>query len=473
MNFVKNNFLVNQSKLIEQLFAEIKQLKERVAYLENVEKENERLRKENSVLHQKLSKYENPKNSRNSSIPPTKDENRPLKTKSLRKTGGKVGGQKGHEGNTLKMTDNPDKVLDYVPDFCDKCGCDLQDIPEEFIGKRQVIDIPIIQPEYIEHRVYQRTCTCGHSTCASYPQNVNASVSYGANIESLVGYLFSRQYMPFERMREFFNDAFHLPISEGGIHELLKRLTNKATPAYKMIKEKIELSKVVGADETGAKINGKKYWIWTWQNDKLTYIAPSENRGFATIKANFENGFENAVLLHDCWKSHFQTPALNHQICVAHLLRELNYFIEIHKDPWAIKFRQLLLDSLKVKQKLKHNDYYGLNQPKTDIDSRFNELLKQNIDEKRTDLVTFHKRITKYKDYLFNFLKYPNLPPDNNGSERAIRNIKVKQKVSGQFKSYAGAMNFAILRSITDTAIKNGQNVLGALFTIAELKVTD
>jgi transposase len=279
--------------------------------------------------------------------------------------------------------------------------------------------------------------------------------------------------MPFARMREFFNSTFHLPISEGGIHELLKRLTNKATPAYNLIKEKIEASKVVGADETGAKINGKKCWIWTWQNEKITFIVPSYNRGFATSQSNFENGFKNAVLLHDCWKSHFKTPALNHQICTAHLLRELNYFIEVHKDPWAIKFRQLLLDSLKVKQNMKHNDYYTAHQSKVDIESRFEKLLKQNIDEKRKDLFTFHKRITKYKDYLFNFLKYPDVPPDNNGSERAIRNIKVKQKISGQFKSFEGAMNFAILRSVADTAIKNGQNVIGALFTIANLKVTD
>lgn len=464
---------MDQSKLIEELFAEIKQLKDRVAQLENVEKENVKLRKENIALGEKLSKYKNPKNSNNSSIPPSKDENRPLKTKSLRKSGGKVGGQKGREGNTLKMRETPDEIVDYTPDFCGACGSDLQDIPQEFISKRQVVDIPVIQPKYIEHRVYRKECNCGHTTCSSYPQNIKASISYGANTESLVGYLFSRQYMPFDRMREFFNDAFNLPISEGGIHELLKRLTNKSTPAYNLIKERIESSKVVGADETGAKINGKKCWVWTWQNDKLTYIAPSENRGFATIESNFENGFKNAVLLHDCWKSHFKTPALDHQLCIAHLLRELNYFIEVYNDSWAIKFRQLLLDALNVKQKMKHNDYYRFFKPKIDIESKLYELLKITIDKQKTDLITFHKRMVKYKSYLFNFLKYPDLPPDNNGSERAIRNIKVKQKISGQFKSFGGAMNFAMLRSITDTAIKNGQNVLGALFSIAEMKVTD
>jgi transposase len=176
-------------------------------------------------------------------------------------------------------------------------------------------------------------------------------------------------------------------------------------------------------------------------------------------------------LLHDCWKSHFRTPAVNHQLCTAHLLRELNYFIEINKDPWATKCRELIRDALHVKQNIKHEDYYNNYQPKLDILNRYDKLLEECLDEKIKDLVTFKKRLIKYKGYLFNFLNYPDVPPDNNGSERAIRNIKVKQKISGQFKSMAGAVNFATLRSITDTAIKNGQNILAALQTIACLKV--
>jgi transposase len=472
---------MDQAKLIAELFERIKQLELRVVHLEHVEKENivlrkenAVLRKENSVLRKKLTKYENPKNSSNSSVAPSKDENRPLKTKSLREqTGRKVGGQNGHEGSTLKMTDAADIIIDHIPDFCRKCGSDLQDQPYEISGKRQVIDIPIIQPQYTEHRVFERKCGCGHSTCSDFPANVKAAISYGSNTESLVGYLHCRQYLPFDRMREFFNTAYNLPISEGGIHELLKRLATKALPAYEMIKEKIASSKVVGSDETGLKINGQKCWVWTWQNDKATYIAPSDNRGFATIQSNFEDGFTNGVLVHDCWKSHFQTPAESHQICTAHLLRELNYFIEVHKDPWSTKLHRLILDSLTIKKEMNHEDYYRNHPPKMDIESRFSEILSQSVNEQLRDVITFQKRMVKYESYLFNFLRYPDVPPDNNGSERGIRNIKVKQKISGQFKSMTGAINFAILRSITDTAIKNGQNVLYALVTIARLKVTD
>lgn len=465
---------MDQSALIEQLFAEIKALKERVRVLENVEKENVKLRKENSILREKLSKYENPKNSGNSSIPPSKDENRPLKTKSLRESSGKkVGAQQGHEGRTLKMTESPDVVVNHVTDSCGNCGCNLQDSPLEFVGKRQVVDIPVPKPIYTEHRVYKRRCACGFENSGAYPQNVNAPISYGPNSESLIGYLFARQYMPFNRMKEFLNSTFNLPISEGGIHELLNRLVSKSMVRYEEIKSAILASTVVGADETGAKINGKKCWIWAWQNDLLTFIVPSENRGFATVEKNFVQGFENAVLVHDCWRSHLKTNAKNHQLCTAHLLRELNYFIENHKDPWAIKFRKLLLDSLKVKEKMTLENYHKKHRPKEQILRRFKTLLKQKVNEKISDLVTFQNRMTKYNDYLFNFLKYPDVPADNNGSERAIRNVKVKLKISGQFKSFGGAMNFAVLRSITDTAIKNGENILDMLFEISKLRVTD
>lgn len=124
------------------------------------------------------------------------------------------------------------------------------------------------------------------------------------------------------------------------------------------------------------------------------------------------------------WRSHFKTLALNHQLCTAHLLRELTYFIEVYKDPWAIKCRQLIRDALRVEKNMKHDDYFNNYQPKNDIFNRLDKLLEACEDEKKKDLVAFKKRLITRKDYLFNFLVYPDVPPDNNGSERAIRNIK-------------------------------------------------
>lgn len=422
-------------------------------------------------LLQEIERLKHPKNSRNSSVPPSKDENRPFKTKSLRSSDGKSqGGQTGHEGNTLKMADTPDFTIDHKPTYCNQCGKDVSNIPSQLIMRRQVVDIPPIAPKYTEHRVYKTTCCCGHHTETTFPQGVNAPISYGSGVEATIAYMHTRQYIPFERMSEYFRDVCSLPISQGAICDMLDRFANKAFPAYQLIAKGIENSKVVGSDETGAKVNGKTAWFWTWQNKLATFIAFSNNRGTATINQNFVNGFENAVLVHDCWKSHFETKVQTHQLCTAHLLRELNFFEERYQPEWATLFKRLLYDALDLKKTLAPCQYYYPINQRAELEQRLLALLQTPVDANMKEVYSFHKRMNKYKDYVFTFLYHPEVPPDNNGSERAIRNIKIKLKVSGQFKTQRGAEIYAIIRSVTDTCIKNGQNILSAFYTIAKLQ---
>jgi transposase len=160
-------------------------------------------------LIERLAKYENPKNSRNSSIPPSKDENRPFKSKSLREVSGKKpGGQLGHEGKTLEMVSTPDEIIVHNPLFCKHCGLDISDLPAKMIEKRQVVEIPPIKPVYIEHQVFARTCTCGCTVIGSFPAEITPGISYGKSVESLSSYFYARQYLPFARMQEMFNDVF-------------------------------------------------------------------------------------------------------------------------------------------------------------------------------------------------------------------------------------------------------------------------
>ena len=478
----KSLSLANQTT-IELLIAQVSRLTKRVELLEQentlIRKDNLDLRKRNTALENenlflktKIGRYENPKTSRNSSIPPSKDENRPPRTRSLReKTGRKPGGQKGRKGNTLKMVAIPDFIDEHIPDFCSCCGEVLSSIPCEFVGKRQVMDLPEIKIQVTEHRILKRVCVCGHKNTAAYPIEANAPVSYGNNIQSLIGYLHTRQYIPFKRMEEFVKDVFNIPISEGGIHYLLNKLVDKAKPAYELIREKIKSTKelAVGTDETGVKVGGDKYWAWTWQNEEATFISITDNRAGKSITANFETGFENAVLVHDCWKSHFNTEALSHQVCIAHLLRELNYFTERYNHKWSKVCKELLLIAIHLKSKMIKTDYYIQNYQRATIEKRMSILLNYQISTDKKELITFQKRLVKYQDYLFTFLYHPKVPPDNNASERAIRNIKVKQKVSGQFRTPEGAFGFAVLRSLTDTILKNKQNVLSSLKVIANL----
>ena len=421
-------------------------------------------------LETEISLLKNKKNSNNSHIPPSKDENRVKKNQSLReKTDRKAGGQPGHEGTTLECSAEVDEFIKHSPVFCNCCGNDLSTVEEIFIASRQIIDIPPIKLKRIEHQVFERQCSCGHTTQSQFPQYVANPVQYGPNAEALVGYLHTRQYLPYARMQEFFNDVMGLPVSSGGINNILQRLTKKAMPFYDKIKERIEQATCIGTDETGQNINGKKYWMWTWQNDKLTYMLSSESRGFKTIEDAFENGLPSTVLVHDRWACHFKMDAKGHQMCIAHLLRDLNYIDELYRKQcgWTGNFKTLLREAIQLKKDFSVTDYYGPNAERQKLFDKLEQSLHYPIHENYPKSKSLQKKLLAKQDCILYFLQQPNVPPDNNGSERAIRNVKVKQKISGHFKSTQGADIFAILRSVVDTVIKSGQNVLNALFLIA------
>jgi transposase len=422
-------------------------------------------------LEAELAIYKNKKNSTNSHTPPSKDENRPMKSQSLReKSYRKAGGQHGHEGKTLECSNIIDIIVEHKPKYCNCCGQDLTEVPEALIETRQVIDIPIIKSVCTEHRTYRKTCSCGHNMDSSFPSHLRAKVQYGAGVEALAGYLHARQYLPYQRMKEFFTDVMGLAVSAGGINNILKRLTRKAVPYYEQIKERLYSSVFIGTDETGVKVNGQKDWMWTWQNDELTFIVHSDNRGFKTIEDTFTGGLPNATLQHDRFACHFNCKALHHQICMSHLLRDLQYIIELYPGcDWAIEMKALIEQALQLKKELTPAQYYNECEQRQSLMIKLDELLRLTLNENHSKARTLQKNLLKHKQYVLYFLYDPKVPADNNGAERAIRNIKVKQKISGQFKSEEGANNFATLRSIIDTTIKSGQNVLNALSSIAKL----
>ncbi len=463
---------MDKDKTILDLIEKVDSLLQRVQQLEHFEKENKKLRLENTDLKHRLSKYEHPKNSNNSSIPPSKDENRP-KRKSLReKSGLKPGGQKGRKGNTLRLVETPHYTENHFPSYCSCCGENLDNVISTPSGRRQVFDIPKIEIKVTEHRRYDKHCKCGYINQGEYPQEAKAPVSYGNNIESLIGYFHTRQYIPFKRMQEIFNDVFGAPISEGGLHYILDKLVSKAKPAYELIKQKLQgnTKYSIGSDETGVKVNGNKHWAWTWQNEEATFITITDNRGQKSISDTFQKGFENSVLVHDCWASHFNTPAISHQICLAHLLRDLNYLNELYDHKWSNACKLLFLLALDLKRQMNVVDYYIHNPRRVQIEKRLDFLIKHTLPNDKKELITFQNRLIKHREYFLTFLYRPEVPPDNNASERAIRNIKVKQKVSGQFRSNNGAFRFAVLRSITDTVLKNNIPILNSLGFIANLR---
>lgn len=338
-------------------------------------------------------------------------------------------------------------------------------------ASRQEVIIPPVQALYVEHRSYGKVCAhCGKVCTGTTPVHLKGPIQYGAGIEVLVSYLSVYQHIPYYRITVLMKDLFGLPISEGTVDNLLKRTAQKALPLYNTIRERVQQSHVVGSDETGSRFGGKKGWFHVWQTTGLTFIVASMNRGYQTIKEYFADGFPLTVYVSDCWAAQLKVAALAHQLCIAHLLRELRNFEDALACQWSRAMKQLLQDAIALKKQMQPQDYLAPTETITKLEQRFAELLQTDHRTSHKKVQAFVKRLKKNRNSVFTFLHHPKVPPDNNGSERAVRNVKVKTKISGLFRTEDGANRFAIIRSVIDTSIKNTNNVFQAISLLVNLQ---
>lgn len=424
-------------------------------------------------LQTEIKLLKNGRKSDTSSTPSSQDYGRSNKCNLREKTNRKSGGQSGHKGSSLKMSENPDEIQKHIPKYCKQCGegFNAESIFELHQRKQEVV-IPPIKPRYIEHQSYRCTCSkCDTQTTTDLPLHLKANIQYGANIQALIAYLSVYQYMPSNRIKKYLQDIMNIPISEGTIYNIIESLSNKARPIYEVIKERIATSNVVGGDESGVKINGEKAWFWVFQNSLCTFIKVAYSRSYQSIIETFSNGFPESIYVSDSLAAQLKINTKAKQLCLAHLMRELKNFENALNCTWSTKLKQLFKDAISYEKQMKMNDYLGTNQKVKEFEDQLTELLGIDYSGKHNKLKAFIKRLIKNRDSIFTFLYYREVPPDNNGSERAIRNAKVKMKISNQFKSFEFANHYAIIRSVIDTTIKNSKNVFQALSCLAKQKL--
>ena len=410
------------------------------------------------------------KNSNNSSIAPSSDINKKKKNQSLRKkSGNKPGGQPGRVGKTLHQSNQPDEIvtIPFTIEYCKKCNSILSDTLEALKEKRQVLDIDLkkVGAKIKEYQSFSKICSvCSYENHDNaFSNDVTPYISYGVNIQALVSYLSVSHYLSYARIVQILSNLFNIKLSEGTVDKILKRSAKASQNEIEKIKARLTMSGLVGIDETGCKVNANRYWNWVFQNNEDTLIVINKSRGTTVIDNTFEDGFVNACVVHDNYSSYSSLIAQSEQLCLAHKLRDLNYAIECDNTKLMKDIKLLLKESM-----LDHKEKMTIAQRevlKKEYEASFDTLLNHPVIEKSET----HKQIkslTKSRDKIFTFLLHPNIPPDNNGSERAIRNIKVKLKVSGQFKTFQGAEDYAALRSIIDTSRKRELNEFDSLLGI-------
>lgn len=437
------------------------------------------LRKLQSRLNNQEDAGEKPKainkpqlTSENSSLPPSKDPIGFKRTQSLRqKSERSGGGQPGHKGHTKEQTALPNKTVECLPEVCPGCGRRIEPCEAHIAERRQIWDLPLpIAPIVTEYQSMECTCQCGCHCKGEFPREATAPVAYGPNVHALVGYMSTLQAIPFKRMVDILNNVFGLQMSQGTVSNILQRMRRKAEKEMDDIRTAIEKAEVVGADETGVKINGRQHWIWTFQTDALTYMAVDKGRGKAVIDKHFPEGLPDSILVTDRHSSYFKMDVKDHQICIAHLLRNLIYLSQTVPDSqWPTEMIALLRDAIH----LKHLSPQGsVGTEDTDkirerLDKLMDDLPIVDDEKQQKILRDFILNLMPKKEFILTFLTNPAVPADNNASERSVRPVKTKMKVSGQFKNENGAASYTSLHSIIQTARKNNRDPFAALAELA------
>jgi transposase len=458
------------TQLIQWLISII--LKQEEAILKQEEAINE--------LQNKLSK-----NSQNSSKPPSSDGYRKAnRTTSLRQTGKKPkGGQLGHEGHTLKATDNPDIIEVYEVENCTNCNASLKNVHVNTYEERQVFDIPVVRMKVTSHRAEMKICPkCGAENKGKFPESVNQPTQYGNEVKSWASYFTNQHFISVERTREIFEDLVNHRVSEGTIIKASEELSECISPAVEAIKEQIRNADVIHNDESGVRVTGKLHWLHVASTNRATDYEVHAKRG--------KEGMESAGILskfkgkavHDHWKPYFNYENCGHALCNAHHLRELKFIEERHEQNWAKEMTELLVEikdtvegiqpeaeALTIGQIIEFEKQYdkiiqrGFEANPVVVKEKSETEVKKGGRVKQSAPINLLVRLRDFKKETLTFMYDFRAPFDNNLAERDIRMIKVKQKVSGGFRTTKGAKNFGRIRGYISTVRKNAVNVFQAI----------
>lgn len=444
------------------------------------------LNAQQTVLVQRIAELEGRLrlNSRNSSKPPSSDGLSKPAPKSLRVSGERAnGGQKGHPGNTLRQSAAVDQTITHQAHT--QCSvCHLQMQAHEVIETRQVFELPELRVRVIAHQQIRSTCACGATHVGAWPQGVNAPAQYGASVKAMAVNLNQYHLVPLARTSALMQDLYGLSLSQASIQSFAQDAACSLQATVAAIGQAVRTAPVVHADETGIRVKGKLHWLHCAVTPTLTWLAPHAKRGSVAFEAlGLLQGIKG-TLIHDGLIS-YKALACTHGLCNAHHLRELVYVHEQESekiwDSWASDMGNLLVEGLK------EVDQAGgpLSEPRQAwFACQWTGLLERgealNPQTRRTGTsqdaamgargrprqskaANLLKRLREYRQDVWRFMTDEAVPFTNNLAEQALRMSKVKQKISGCFRTEHGADTFFTIRSYLATMTKQKTNLFDCL----------
>lgn len=449
-------------------------LQEQVQQLQQVVAEQAAV---NQTLRDQLAK-----DSHNSGKPPSSDGlKKPVRPQNLRqKKGRRPGGQKGHPGHTLKLVENPQHTQVHPVAVCSHCAADLQAVEPSGHERRQVFDIPPVQIEVTEHRAEIKICPgCGHSSKGDFPAEVSQPVQYGFRLKAQATYLNNYQLLPWERSCELLGDFYGHRPAEALIQTANSAVETEIAPSLKSIQHGLQQAEVGHFDESGLRVEGQLNWLHVASTPQLTFYAVQPQRGQLGMQASGILPHFKGRAVHDHWAPYFNYKQCTHALCNGHHLRELQFVVEQYQQPWAQEMIELLR-TIKVEVEATPAPQWSLAPTRLAyFEQRYDDLIAQGFKAnpspappplkkpgrpKQSPSKNLLDRLHHRKAQTLAFMSDFRVPFDNNLAERDIRMIKLKQKVSGTFRTRTGAETFCAIRSYISTVRKHGLNVIDAIY---------
>lgn len=427
------------------------------AYIGQLEARIQHLEKENSELKEKLNEvvlrlkyYENPH------TPPSLRRFSLKKTGKGKSNGGKPGRKKGHEGVT-RETLNPNEWIEVTEDKCPKCGSKLgKPISSE---RKVIIDVPEPQPlRVIEFTLHHYKCNnCHEEIIASHPDCPSKGI-FGRNILSQVALMKYKGRLPHRKIKEFLKGIYGIDLSTATIFDFTRRVSESLRGEYERILKRIRKARVVHGDETGIKVNGKKYWIWVFTTGLETLFVITKSRGEKVLKRTLK-GFDGIIVC-DGWKP-YRKFTNKIQRCWAHLLREADDLAE--KFPESVLFSEALHKIYDTSRELLSKDPPPVERRK--IWSRMRRWMGiwLNKDHGSDRVQKFVKKVKSGFDHWFTFILNHEVEPTNNRAERALREHVVQRKIIGTLRNEKGTFIHETIPTVLTTWEQQGLNPFSEL----------
>jgi transposase len=420
------------------------------------------------------------KDSHNSGKPPSSDGLKKAKTRSLRPKGERpYGGQPGHKGDTLKQVAEPDHIEMHPIAACPYCEMDLADIEPHDHEKRQVFDVPPVRLEVTEHQVEIKRCPgCSQDVKGEFPKHVTQPTQYGPRVKAQASYLNNYHFIPLARTAELLRDFYGQAPSEAVIIAANRQMVEQTEASLESIQEQIIDAEVANFDESGLRVAGKLHWLHVASTETLTHYHVDRKRGQVGMQAGGILPQFQGNAVHDHWKPYLKFEQCQHSFCNAHHLREFQFITEQYQQSWAAEMAHLLR---KILAEVETTPAPMMSLPADRLayyETKYDQLIANGLAANPPPEVSPTKkrgrpkqsapknlldRLRTHKSGVLAFMYDFRIPFDNNLAERDVRMVKVKQKVSGAFRTHQGADAFCSIRSYISTARKQQINVIEAM----------